>query len=353
MERRFHVAAELRTNSKQWLRASSILNSSIDRNRPRHISSGCLPGCYACSVSEPKNQHIIPRCYLKQFVDPNIPAHYEPCVWIFERDSKKGKKKAPKNILAETDFYTLTDKNKEKNYALEKTLAQIEGEYASLFERKIKQKLPLSEEEHIVLCAFVAAMLQRTEKQKENIEGFLDQIIARTEAMERANGLPDFQSKALKKKRENAHQMSVIRTLPEITNILLKMNLAFLCTNQKGSFITSDTPCFLFNSRLQWQSFYGPGLGQKYIEVRMPLSPEISVCFSWANNVRGYLGITTDRIHECNRMVYGHSNKHFIANSPILRRRWFSRYPLSPTFLLKFVKHKIQVWRKRRPRRHR
>jgi hypothetical protein len=124
-------------------------------------------------MSEPKRQHIIPKCYLKQFVDPHTPTGQEPYVWIFDRGSKKGKKRAPRNILTETDLYTFSGKDGTKNYSLENSLAQIESDYASLFEQKIGQHLPLDAREHLVLCAFVAGMLQRTLKQKANIEGFL------------------------------------------------------------------------------------------------------------------------------------------------------------------------------------
>lgn len=292
-------------------------------------------------MSEPKNQHIIPQCYLKHFIDPNTPKGYEPYVWIFERDKKTGKKKAPKNILSETDFYTLKTNIGGKDYSIEKSLSLIESEYATVFDKTIKNKIPLTDYEHLILCAFVATMLQRTLKQKENIEGFLDQIIKMTEEMEKAHNTPPKKSVELKQKKENAHKISVLQMIPHITEILLKMNLAFLCGKQSVYFITSDTPCFLFNSRLQWQNFYGPGLMQKYVEVRMPLSPEISVCFSWINNLRGYLQIDTDLIHESNRMVFGHSYKHFIANSSKIKRRWFRRFPLDPIFIIRIFKNRI------------
>ena len=292
-------------------------------------------------MSEPKNQHIIPaNAYLKQFIDSNTPKGYEPYVWIFERGKRVGKKKAPKNILSETDFYTLKTKFGGKDYTIEKSLAQLEGKYASIFERKIKNKLPLDNYEHIILCAFVAAMLQRTLKQKENIEGFLDQIIKMTEEMEKAHGVSPKKSLELKKQKENAHKISVIQMIPHITKILLKMNLAFLCNDKSVSFITSDSPCFLFNSRLQWQRFYGPGLMQKHVEIRMPLSPEISICFSWINNLRGYLQVDKDLVHEFNRMVFGHSHKSFIANSPKIKRRWFRRFPLDPIFIMRILKNR-------------
>ncbi len=290
-------------------------------------------------MSEPKNQHIIPQCYLKQFVDLNIPSGQDPYVWIFEKGSKKGKKKAPKNILYETDFYTLNVEGKEKNYTIEKTLAQIESEYASVFERKIKNKKPLDSYEHAVLCAFVAAMLQRTLKQKENIENVYDQVIAHLEALEKAHDIAPKTSLEWKQEKENAHKITLIQMIPTISKILARMNLAFLCSNKKGAFITSDAPCYLFNYRLQWeeQRFISPAFGQKDVEVRMPLSPEISLCFSWANNIRGYLLVGTDWIHELNRSVFGHSHQYFIANSPKIKRRWFNPFPLDPVFISRIV----------------
>jgi hypothetical protein len=293
-------------------------------------------------MTQPKNQHIIPKCYLKHFVDPNTPDGQEPYVWMFERGSKKGKKRAPKNVLTETDLYTFTGKDGAKDYTLEKTLAQIESEYASVFDKKISRNLPLDGPEHVVLCAFVAAMLQRTLKQKENIGSFFDRLISMTENMEQAHCLPPKESIQLKRLKDNAHKVAIATTVPEITKILVKMNLAFLCANRRGSFITSDAPCFLFNSELQWQRFYGPGLAQKDIEVRMPLSPEISSSFTWANNLRGYLAIGADWIHEHNRMVRAYSHEQFIANSPKVKRRWFRRFPLDPVFLVRLLRHKIK-----------
>ncbi|MGH8653728.1 MAG: DUF4238 domain-containing protein [Gammaproteobacteria bacterium] len=299
-------------------------------------------------MSVPKNQHIIPRCYLKQFVDPRTPPGQEPYVWIFERDQRRGRKKAPKNILAETDFYTLKG-----NYTIEKTLAQIESEYSSIFERKISKKRPLSPEEHILFCAFVAAMLQRTLKQKENIEGFIDQVVENVTKLENAHGMSPKTSEEWRANKEHAHKLSVMAMIPEITKILFQMNAAFLCSDGRASFIASDAPAFLFNSALQFQRILGPGLKQKHVEVRMPLSPEISVCFSWINNLRGYVEVGEDTVHESNRMVFGHSHQYFIANSQKLKRRWFRRLPLDPVFVWRYLKHEAMASCQRlRARKH-
>ena len=293
-------------------------------------------------MSEPKNQHIVPQCYLKQFVDPNTPPGQEPYVWIFDRGSKKGKKRAPKNILTEADFYTLKLRTGKKDYTIEETLSQIESKYSTVFEGKIKHKLPLDDRDHIFLCAFVAAMLQRTVKQKESMEAFLDQLITMAEEAERIHGATPKTSVELKQMKENAHKLGIVQMIPIITRILFQMNLAFLCSNGHNSFITSDAPCYLFNSHLQWQRFNGPGLGQKHVEVRMPLSPKISACFSWAYNFRGYLKIDSYWIHESNRMVFGHGHEYFIANSRKIERRWFHRFPLDPIFVWKMLRNEAR-----------
>lgn len=299
-------------------------------------------------MSEPKNQHVIPRCYLKQFVDPRTPAEHEPYVWIFERDQRRGRKKAPKNILAETDFYTLKG-----DYTIEKTLAQIESEYSAIFDRKISKKKPLSPEEHILFSAFVSAMLQRTLKQKENIEGFIDQFVEKMTQLEKAHGMPPKTSEEWKANKEHAHKLSVMAMIPEITKILSQMNVAFLCSDGRASFITSDAPAFLFNSALQFQRFFGPGLKQKHVEVHMPLAPKISVCFSWINNLRGYVEVGEDTVHESNRMVFGHSHQYFVSNSPKLKRRWFRRLPLDPVFIWRYLTHEtITRYRRLRARKH-
>jgi hypothetical protein len=290
-------------------------------------------------MSEPKNQHTVPKCYLKQFIDPKIPSNFGPCVWIFERKNKRGKRQNIRSVLTGTDIYTFKG-----DYTIEKTLSQIESEYAAVFEKKIKNKLPLDPKEHIIFCAFVAAMLQRTLKQKENIENFISQIVDHAKQMEVVHGAPPKSSLKWEKEKEDAHKLSLMQMIPQITHILSQMNIAFLCTSSKRvSYITSDSPAYLFNSKLQFQRFYGPGLGQKHVEVHMPLSPEISVCFSWVNNLRGYLEADEDMVHNSNRMTFGYSHEYFIANSQKLKRRWFRRMPLDPVFLWRYLRHEIPL----------
>lgn len=122
------------------------------------------------------------------------------------------------------------------------------------------------------------------------------------------------------------------------------MNIAFLCAEGSSSkFVTSDDPCNLFNPDLQWQRFYGPGLGQKNVQLTLPLSPNILLCMSWSN-LRGYIKWQRKRVDEANRMIVGHCYRYVVSHSPKIKRLWFSRYPRNIFFILKILKHKLRTW---------
>jgi len=80
----------------------------------------------------------------------------------------------------------------------------------------------------------------------------------------------------------------MMQNLPDITQLLRKMSIAFLCGEGGAKFVTSDDPCNLFNPDLQWQQIYGPGLTQKNVQLTLPLSPDIMLCMSWVA-LRGYM----------------------------------------------------------------
>jgi hypothetical protein len=294
------------------------------------------------NMIKPTKQHYVPQCYLREFADPTTLPNKEPFIWIFNKDGKNKRKDKIRNVLASNDLYTLKI-NGQKNYVIEETLANLERKYTAVFRDKIKNRLPLNEEEHIILCAFVSVILQRTLRHKDNLERFIDELIEHTEAIEKAHNLKPKKSLELKKHREYIHKIGVVQLLPDIAELLIQMKLAFLCAEGGATFITSDDPCNLFNPDLQWQRFYGPGLAQKNVQVTLPLSPDIMLCMSWSN-LRGYILWEKSRVQEANRMVVGHCYKYFVSHSPKPKRMWFRRYPLDIFFILKVLGHKIEMW---------
>jgi len=289
-------------------------------------------------MSNAKKQHYVPQFYTREFVDPRTAPGQEPYVWVFSKDGKTKQKRAPKNILWETDLYTF-EHDSSKNYKLEEALSKIESDFADIVRRKIKPRLPLTNQEHGKLCKFVATMLQRTVRQRDSQEQFVDDLIAQVERLETHHGAEPTASARLRAEKKNIHKTGIIGILSEIPEILEQMSLAFLCTDGSSArFITSDAPVTLFNPDLQWQRFYGPGIAQSGVELTMSVSPEIALCMTWSN-LKGYLRIPRWRIEELNRFTRGHCYEQFISHSSKTKFIWFSRIPLQdPFFVMMFVR---------------
>lgn len=294
-------------------------------------------------MADAKKQHYVPQFYLREFTDPDTPPGQEPYVWTFSKDGKKRKRRAPKNILWETDLYTI-NVDGTKHYEIEKTLSQIECDFAETVRKKIKPHLPLTAAEHKTLCRFVATMLQRTIRQKDNQESFYEKLIAQVERLESHHGSANSTSARLKAAKKDVHKSGILGMLSEIPELLGRMSLAFLCTARtNGRFITSDDPVTLFNPDLQWQRAYGPGLAQSGVELTMPISPEIAICLTWSN-LRGYIQIPRWRVDELNRFTRGHCYEHFISHSPKKKYIWFSRIPFhDPSFIVKILWRSVET----------
>ena len=161
------------------------------------------------------------------------------------------------------------------------------------------------------------------------------------ESMEKQHGAEAKKSKELREVRKDVHKNGVLSNLPDITEILYRMDIAFLCTkSNRHKFITLDDPCCLFNPDLQWQNFYGPGLLQDKVQLTMPLSPEITICFTW-QNLKGYAEIENHRVEDLNRFTRFSCHEFFVSCRPKKKLRWFLKFPISFAFLLRVIRVRI------------
>lgn len=291
-------------------------------------------------INKPTKQHYVPQCYLKAFATPDTVNDKEPLIWIFPKDKRKGRLDKIKNVLFAKDLYTI-DIGGKKDYSIETSLGNIEGEYTTLYREKITKRLPLSKREHLILCVFIGALMQRTLRHKDSVEKFLTEVIEKMEKMDEAHNTKSKIVEDYKKLKINSHKLGIFKILPDIADVLTKMNLAFICTdNISSKYITCDDPCIMFNPDLQWQKFYGYGLAQKSIELSITLSPTTMAVFSW-QNLRGYMQTTNSRVEDHNRMIRHHAYKYYLLNSSKTKFMWFSKYPLSTSFLIRVLRHKL------------
>ncbi len=286
-------------------------------------------------MSNPKGQHYVPKTHLSNFVDPDSPEK-KPYFWVVSKDGKSIRKGTPEQTFRENHIYTYELNNGVKDYTLEVGLSDLEARYANIYRNKISSTQPLTDDEHVILCVFVAAQMARTRYAKKQLESFIDQM----KEWDDERGYP---TEYWEEMREDIHKQSLPSATAEVAKTLISMDLSFLVySHPDASFITSDSPVTLFNTKMQWQRFYPHGLAYEHTELVMPISPDIAVCFSW-QPLRGYITIQKGMVEELNRRIRSQCYKEFISHRKKPKRFWWSRYPLSFLFFLKIVRHKVKL----------
>lgn len=121
-------------------------------------------------------QHLLPQFYLRGFTDPDTPPEHEPFVWVYSLQEQKWEKRSPKNVAAETDYYTFNDEDGKKSEDIEEMLQRIESGAASVINNKIANRKPLSDDDRIVIATFIASTMMRVPGQHDHIGDFLSEI---------------------------------------------------------------------------------------------------------------------------------------------------------------------------------
>src|SRR5260370_7377827 len=112
-------------------------------------------------MAEKKKQHIIPKCYLQTWCDPNTPAGQLPFIWRISKDGSSKQKRSPKKSFTATDMYTIRLPNGDRNLVVEDTLAKVEVDFVDVLP-KVRKRQKLDDVDRARLCVFAAALHTRT-----------------------------------------------------------------------------------------------------------------------------------------------------------------------------------------------
>jgi hypothetical protein len=118
------------------------------------------------------------------------------------------------------------------------------------------------------------------------------------------------------------HSSEMPLMVTEIAPILYDMKWG-LITRDEGTdpFITSDNPALMVNPAIPYNSFYGPGLGQKDVEVSLPLSPDLALLVGWQVEYDCmYIPVGSETIIEMNRRVMRFADTLISNDKSILER---------------------------------
>ena len=291
-----------------------------------------------------KSQHYVPRSYTSGWCDPAAPPQMTPYVWVFDRDARQGRRKAPVNLFEETDFYTIRKADGDRDLVLEHGLASLESRFVRI-RQQLEERRRLNRADYVALVAFVAAMSSRTKAQREHqraqwskVRELMDLTMAcwRKSTPEQRASLSRMthlrgSSHVAKLSYDNVrsvadnpleHLLRVqIRTM---LPILLRMPAAVLETTDSLGFITSDNPVVIYDpeSYKMPPIFRSPGLLSSTVEVTMPLSPRQLLAFAW-QPISGFLPIPVRLVDGFNRRARFYTHEQFISNRNATRAIWF------------------------------
>lgn len=295
-----------------------------------------------------KRQHYVPRSYLRAWCDPDCPPGQTPYVWRFPKNGSAPRKKSPEKLFRRTDMYTVRTGDGQRDLTLETNLSRLEGEFTKLRRDKLEQRAPLTAEERLYLCMFVAAMVGRTPSHAEHTSREWKRLLDMGERMQRAmEGATNEQRANMaamaptsEPSEDNSFTMEEVERIVEqpiqemlgstVTGLgpmLFEMPFVVVETSVAPGFITSDDPCVWYdpaNYRTPVPRFVG-GLASPTIEINMPLSPKQMLMFGHGR-VRPGTYVRLDNqlfVNALNNRTRRFAHEYFVSSRKKARAAWF------------------------------
>ncbi len=288
-----------------------------------------------------KKQHAVPQCYLRAWCDP-VAHKGKRQVWLFDKDGSNPRRKSAKSIFHETDLYTIHRKDGERDLVLEHGLSGLESAFVGIRE-KLARHEQLTDEEHVKLCAFIAAQHVRTPAQRDHLRGQWGKVLEKMELMRewaktatpeqlrdagsiaRGSG-PSLGYEDVKRMAEQPMQTMLAPQIETQLPLLVQMDYVIMeCATEPG-FITSDNPCVWWDPEAYkkppiWRQ---PGLATQTLEISMPLSPRQRIILNW-KGVSGYVPVPERMVDNANRQARFGCSEHFVSRSKTTKSIWFDR----------------------------
>ena len=321
-----------------------------------------------------KKQHFVPQCYTKAWIDPTIPVgpKIAPFVWVFDQDGTNTRRKSPANLFTETDIYTMTKADGQRDLYLEHGFCDLEDRFTRIRNLRFAKNQWPTAEEMVFLLAFVATFQARTQANRDhqrqqwgNIRQRMEEMQksyeeaspAKKVAFERMGSIAPIESdrcsgmtiQDVKVMEEFSIQTMMGTIVKTVLPIFQRMSCAVLQTDDPIGFVTSDHPCTWFDSEsYKLQPFYrGPGLYSSTIEITLPISPRQCLVLSHRSNLNGYFDIPQHVVDELNYRHVSHCKDSFISHSKQTRQIWFEKREMPDDAWEKVRERKIQSgeWR--------
>ncbi|MFU1859872.1 DUF4238 domain-containing protein [Sphingobacterium sp. NGMCC 1.201703] len=224
-------------------------------------------------ITEKKNQHYLPKFYLKYFsIKKN-----EKEIGVYNINNKKTIRHAPLKNQASKKFYY------GKDGKIEDYFSKIEGDFAKVL-KNIQQTHTLPKrysddrskyaDDYSTLLLFVSCTFSRN---PTVIEGITKMINKSFELLFSPDDYEKYEIPEMEKE-ESLHLN--LKNLFDLCRLMLDLEVKLILNNTQMPFIASDFPIALYNSyleRMKWP-FGKTGFGAKGLQIFIPISPTLLIC---------------------------------------------------------------------------
>ncbi|AUT04720.1 hypothetical protein CLI64_30250 (plasmid) [Nostoc sp. CENA543] len=217
-------------------------------------------------MPEKKNQHFIPRFYLKRFALHS----QEKRVGVFNISSN--------TFIESANLYEQASKNYfyGRDLKIEDAFQKLETESAKIINSILEEQcLPTAHSrEHQMLLMFIITLLGRTVYAAETIDELVEKY-KKTVSSIAPNILSESEQKIALTLTDAVQEYLTI--VVSFFPIVRDLHWKLIINETEEPFITSDNPVVLYNQFLETRKTYGSnvGLASKGLEIFLPLSPQI------------------------------------------------------------------------------
>lgn len=285
-------------------------------------------------MGTPKRHHYLPQFYLERFCRDKI-------LQTFDRESGLYRGQAPKNTAVIGQYYTVTDKDGNKDTAIETFLSQVEG-WAKPIIDKIDKGACINDEEKLNLSLFISLLYVRVPEFENLLNEVSDKLIKKIIKHECAT---EEQAKTILKEQEQFDEQLQVRandlvkfvqdeqysiTIPrneslrlmlslsrEIAAYLSLMDWLFIQSESNTSFITTDNPFTLVPPQ-NHNGFSGIGITTKGAIKVVPLSQKTCLTILDSGKSINYEQASIDKVKSINSTVAGNCERFIFGREEAL-----------------------------------
>jgi hypothetical protein len=284
-------------------------------------------------------QHYLPRFYLQAFCDPGSEKAREPYAWVYYRGERKWKKRAPKNIAAKPNLYSVTDRAGVRNDEFENLLCFVEAAAAKVIGTKVVKRRPLDPDDRVAMAYFVALIVNRLPAFLDQWSRFIvgiqrDKMRFLAQNPEAFNALRrDYEKKTGDKfpdwfgpQHMDPDRYKIVpskqsvlgvalRPINAMADVLGRMNWTLLTTTLDAPFITSDCPFCPLGPGPDGRPI-GLGLLHKKVQISMPLRADVALLATWVRHATGYMKAQGPQVRNANLRTIAGAREFVVSPKP-------------------------------------